>query len=97
MPLTWITVSVLFFLYWNWQAAVIAFPLGIVCGYIALRSFEELIAMRGWYKAARILAGNPNLFVRLLRERRFLHEEISAFDSDYKPQSHRDTEKIQTG
>lgn len=78
MPLTWIVVSVLFFLYWNWQAALISFPLSIFCGYVALWSLEELIAMRGWYKAARVLTRNPNLFVRLLRERRELHREISA-------------------
>lgn len=77
MPLTWIIVSVLFFIYWNWQAALVAFPLVIVCGYIALRSLEELIALRGWYNAARMLAGNPYSFVRLLRERRELHREIS--------------------
>lgn len=77
MPLTWIIVSVLFFVYWNWQAALAAFPLVIVCGYIALRSLEELIALRGWYKAARMLARNPYAFVRLLRERRELHREIS--------------------
>lgn len=81
MPLTWIVVSALFFVYWNWQAALIAFPLSIICGYVALRSLEELIAMRGWYKATRILARNPKLFVKLLRERRQLHEEIAAFET----------------
>ncbi|HEX8267372.1 MAG TPA: lysophospholipid acyltransferase family protein [Pyrinomonadaceae bacterium] len=92
MPLTWITVSVLFFLYWNWQAALISFPLSIVCGYIALRSLEELIEMRGWYNAARVLTRSPNLFVRLLRERRILHEEISAFDVINKTQRRKDAE-----
>lgn len=82
MPLTWIIVSVLFFIYWDWQSAVIAFPLSIISGYVALRSLEELIAMRGWYKATRVLARNPNLFVRLLRERRELHAEISALDAE---------------
>lgn len=77
MPLTWLAVSVLFFVYWNWQAALVSFPLVIVCGYVALRSLEELIALRGWYKAGRMLARNPYAFVRLLRERRELHREIS--------------------
>ncbi|MDQ4123625.1 MAG: lysophospholipid acyltransferase family protein [Acidobacteriota bacterium] len=85
MPLTWLAISVAAFFLWNWQAGVIAFPLAIVCGYVALRSLEELIAMRGWYKAARVLVRSPNLFVRLLRERRVLYDEITAFDAENGP------------
>lgn len=79
MPLTWLIVSVTFFFVDNWQSALISFPLTIFCGYVALRSLEEMIEMRGWYKAARILAQNPYLFVSLLQERRELHREISNF------------------
>ena len=78
MPLTWLIVSVCLLFIWNWQAALIAFPLTIICGYVALRSLEEIYEMRGWYKAARVLLKRPQLFLELLRERRFLHREISA-------------------
>jgi glycerol-3-phosphate O-acyltransferase / dihydroxyacetone phosphate acyltransferase len=82
MPLSWLAVSVVLFFTWSWQIALVAFPLAIVCGYVALRSLEELIAMRGWYKAARVLGRNPNLFIKLLRERRALHREIASFATE---------------
>ena len=79
MPLTWIAISLVVFFFWNWQAALFAFPLVIIFGYTALRSLEEMIDMRGWYKAAFVLARNPKMFIKLLRMRRLLHREIASF------------------
>jgi hypothetical protein len=79
MPLTWIVISLVVFFFWNWQAALLAFPLSIIFGYTALRSLEEMIDMRGWYKAAFVLARNPKMFIKLLRMRRLLHREIASF------------------
>jgi hypothetical protein len=78
MPVTWLAISLIIFFQWNWQAAVIAFPVSIICGYIALRSLEELYDLRGWFNAALVLLRKPQQFIRLLIERRVLHREITA-------------------
>jgi 1-acyl-sn-glycerol-3-phosphate acyltransferase len=77
MPLMWLVLTALAFFYWGWRAAVIAFPLSILCGYVALRSFEELHDMRGWFRAVLLLLGRRRLFLRLLIERRALRNELS--------------------
>jgi glycerol-3-phosphate O-acyltransferase / dihydroxyacetone phosphate acyltransferase len=77
MPLTWLVLTALAFYYWGWRAAVFAFPLSILCGYVALRSSEELHEMSGWFRAVLLLVGRRRLFLRLLIERRALRSEIS--------------------
>lgn len=76
MPLTWITIGVLAYIWLGWRAAAVAFPVAIVSGYVALRFFEELYDMRGWYKATLMLLRQRRLFLRLLLERRSLHNEM---------------------
>src|SRR5215208_2394983 len=76
MPLTWLVVSALAFARWGWQAAVVALPLSVACGYVALRSLEELYDMRGWFKAVLLLVRRRQLFLRLLIERRALRDEM---------------------
>jgi len=81
MPLTWLVVSALVFVRWGWQAAVVALPLTIICGYVALRSLEELYDMRGWFKALLLLARRRKLFLRLLIERRALQDEMRRMET----------------
>src|SRR5918997_1706771 len=38
MPLTWLGVAAWAFARWGWRAALVALPLSVVCGYVALRS-----------------------------------------------------------
>jgi glycerol-3-phosphate O-acyltransferase/dihydroxyacetone phosphate acyltransferase len=76
MPLTWVAVSFVFFLTRGWRVALIALPLTIVCGYVAMRFVEEAVDMKGWYKAVLVLLRRRRLFLRLLLERRSLHNEI---------------------
>ncbi len=52
MPLTWLALSAFAFVRWGWTAALVALPLAVLCGYVALRSLEELYDMRGWFKAS---------------------------------------------
>ena len=78
MPLTWLIIGVVLFFLTNWQIALASIPVSIVCGYVALRCLEELIEMSGWFNALFFLARHPQLFVRLLLERRALHREITA-------------------
>lgn len=76
MPLTWILATVAAYFLWGWRIALLAFPLAIVAGYTAMRSIEELYDMRGWFKAIFVLLRRRGLYLRLLIERKSLHEEI---------------------
>ena len=76
VPLTWLVVTVAALLVWDWRVAVAAFPAVILCGYIAMRTLEELYDMRGWFKATRLLVRRRGLFLRLLLERRALLHEM---------------------
>lgn len=81
MPLTWLIVSALVFVRWGWQAALVALPLSVLCGYVALRSLEELYDMRGWFKAVLLLVRRRQLFLRLLIERRALRDELRRMET----------------
>jgi glycerol-3-phosphate O-acyltransferase/dihydroxyacetone phosphate acyltransferase len=76
MPLTWIAATLAAYFLWGWRAAVPAFPLAIVAGYTAMRSMEELYDMRGWFKSIFLLLRRRGLYLRLLIERKSLHNEI---------------------
>src|SRR5688500_5605192 len=82
MPLTWLAVAGFAFARWGWQAALASLPLVILCGYVALRSLEELYDMRGWFKALLLLARRRRLFLRLLIERRALGEEMGRIETE---------------
>ena len=82
MPLTWLVVAGLTLFQWGWRAGAIAFPLSILCGYVALRCFEEAHDMRGWFRAVLLLLRRRRLFLRLLLERRALRGEISRMGGD---------------
>jgi glycerol-3-phosphate O-acyltransferase/dihydroxyacetone phosphate acyltransferase len=81
MPLTWLGVSAWAFVRWGWQAALVALPLSILCGYVALRSLEELYDMRGWFKAVLLLVRRRRLFLRMLIERQALQDELRRMDA----------------
>jgi 1-acyl-sn-glycerol-3-phosphate acyltransferase len=81
MPLTWLVVAAWAFVRWGWQASLVALPLSILCGYVALRALEELYDMRGWFKAVLLLVGRRQLFLRLLIERRALQDEIGRMET----------------
>jgi glycerol-3-phosphate O-acyltransferase / dihydroxyacetone phosphate acyltransferase len=76
MPLTWVVATVAAYFLWGWRAGLLAFPLSIVAGYVAMRSLEELYDMRGWFKAIFILLRRRGLYLRLLIERKSLHQEM---------------------
>ena len=81
MPLTWLAVSGYALARWGWTAALAALPAAVLCGYVALRSLEELYDMRGWFKALLLLARRRQLFLRLLIERRALQDEMSRLET----------------
>ncbi len=76
MPLTWLIFAGIIFCFFGWQFALLSIPLLIICGYIALRSFETLIDMKIWLKSAWFLLRQRGLFLRLLVQRETLQKEI---------------------
>jgi glycerol-3-phosphate O-acyltransferase / dihydroxyacetone phosphate acyltransferase len=76
VPLTWLAVAAWIFGRWGWQFALAALPVAALCGYAALRWAEEVYDLRGWFKAALLLARRRDFFLRLLRRRWELHREI---------------------
>src|SRR5215213_3824228 len=88
MPLTWLVVAALVFYNWRWEAALASLPVSVVCGYVALRSLEELYDMRGWFKALLLLVRRRKLFLRLLVERRALQDELARQDEPARADTH---------
>ncbi|MBA3767421.1 MAG: hypothetical protein H0W99_10605, partial [Acidobacteria bacterium] len=78
---TWIVVTLLAYAFLGWRAALLAFPVVIVCGYVAMRAVEEIYDMRGWHSAVLTLLRRRGLFLRLLLERRSLHQEIARLET----------------
>jgi 1-acyl-sn-glycerol-3-phosphate acyltransferase len=78
MPLTWLVLSVAIYGWLGWRPALASLPAAILCGYVAVRSLETLYDLRGWFRAALLLARDRRRFLRLLRERRALQREMRA-------------------
>lgn len=83
MPLTWLITALVVWYFFSWQIALLAIPLTILCGYIALRSSETLIDMTVWLKSAWLLFRQRALFLRLLVERETLQKEIGEIIEKY--------------
>ena len=81
MPLTWLAAAGLVFYYWRWEAALASIPLSVLCGYVAMRSLEELYDMRGWFRAVLLLVRRRKLFLRLLVERQALQDELARAET----------------
>ncbi len=78
MPLTWIVFSIAVYFFKGWEQALVAFPVCVFCGYIALRTWEEIEVLRGWFRSIWLFFRKRELFLELVRERRALHREMSA-------------------
>lgn len=88
MPLTWLVVAGVVFYNWRWEAALASIPVSVLCGYVAMRSLEELYDMRGWFKALLLLVRRRKLFLRLLIERQALQDELSRHDEPARADTH---------
>jgi 1-acyl-sn-glycerol-3-phosphate acyltransferase len=88
MPLTWLAVATYLFFRWRWEAALASLPLTALCGYVAMRSLEELYDMRGWFKALLLLVRRRKLFLRLLIERRALQDDLARHDEPTRADTH---------
>jgi 1-acyl-sn-glycerol-3-phosphate acyltransferase len=78
IPLTWLVSAVVLYFYFGWLVAFLSIPLSFLCGYVALRTLEEIAELRGWAKAILLFIRRREAFLRLLAERRNLFEKIKA-------------------
>ena len=81
MPLTWIITALILYFYFGWEIALISIPVSILCGYVALVSLEEFAELRGWYKAVWLFYLKRDLFVKLVMERRAIHQELEKLET----------------
>lgn len=82
MPLTWLIFAALLYFYFGWLMAVVSIPFSFLCGWVALRSLEEIGDLRGWMKAITAFFLKREKFLRLLAERRTLFEKLNKSEGE---------------
>lgn len=78
MPLTWIIAAGILAYFFNWKIALLSIPFSFLCGWVALRSLEEIEELRGWLKAITVFFLKREKFLRLLAERKVLFEQVKS-------------------
>jgi len=81
-PLTWIVVTVLFYLAFGWLAALAALIVIPFCGYVAIVFFEELDKSVAGVRVLTFFLVRRRFFVRLLAERSAIRNEIIALGKE---------------
>jgi hypothetical protein len=82
VPLTWIVVAAATYFWLGWRWSLASVPVAILCGYVAMRSLETLYDLRGWFRAALLLARRRRRLLRLLLEHRALQREMRSLAGD---------------
>jgi len=77
-PLTWIVGALLWWRFRSGIAGIIALIVTPLCGYIAVRFFEEIDRFFGSFVALALFLTRRRSFVRLLAERAAIRREILA-------------------
>lgn len=78
MPLTWLIVAGILYYFFDWKIALLSIPFSFLCGYVALRSLEEINELQGWLKAITLFFLRREKFLRLLAERKMLFEQVKS-------------------
>jgi glycerol-3-phosphate O-acyltransferase / dihydroxyacetone phosphate acyltransferase len=78
IPLSWLILAFVLYFYFGWKIAAISIPFSFLCGYIAIRTLEEIEELRGWFKAILIFFGKREKFLRLLVDRKELNKAIKS-------------------
>jgi len=84
-PLTWIVIAVASWRVAGWWVGVATLIITPLCGYIAVRFFEEIDRFFGSFVALRLFVTRRRSFVRLLAERAAIHREILALGDEAAP------------
>ena len=81
-PLTWIFLTVLGYVFFDWLVALLALAVIPFCGYLAILFFEELDKFLGGLRALAFFLTRRRFFVRLLAERNAIRGEILALGEE---------------
>jgi glycerol-3-phosphate O-acyltransferase/dihydroxyacetone phosphate acyltransferase len=81
-PLTWIAVAIVLWRLADWPAAIAGLILTPICGYVAVRFFEEIDRFFGSFVALALFVTRRRAFVRLLAERAAIHRDILALGDE---------------
>ena len=81
-PLTWIVVAVISWRLAGWLAGLSALIITPLCGYVAVRFFEEIDRFVGSFVALALFVMRRRSFVRLLAERAAIRREILALGDE---------------
>ena len=84
-PLTWIVVGAVSWRVSGWMAGVAAMIVTPLCGYVAVRFFEEIDRFFGSFVALALFVTRRRSFVRLLAERAAIHRDILALGDEAAP------------
>jgi len=77
-PLTWVLVTVVFYLMFGWIVALGALVVVPLAGYVTILFFEELDVSLGGLRVLLFFLMRRQFFVRLLAERKAIKNEILA-------------------
>ena len=78
MPLTWLIAAGILYYFFDWKIALLSIPFSFLCGYVALRSLEEINELQGWLKAITLFFLRREKFLRLLAERKMHFEQVKS-------------------
>lgn len=81
-PLTWLIVTVLFYVAFGWLVATLALMMIPVSGYIAIVFFEELDESIAGVRVLRFFLVRRRFFIRLLAERKAIRNEIISLGKE---------------
>lgn len=81
-PLTWIVAASVLWLLAGWLAGLAGLLLIPLCGYVAIRFFEEMDRFAGSFLALALFVTRRRSFVRLLAERAAIRREILALGDE---------------
>jgi len=81
-PLTWLIVGVVAYFSLGWVAAVLAVIVIPVCGYSAIRFFEQLDRSIAGLRVLTFFLVRRRFFVRLLAERKAIRNEIISLGKE---------------
>src|SRR5215510_8685467 len=81
-PLTWLVLAVVAYLTVGWLGAVVTVVVVPICGYIAIRFFEQLDRSIAGVRVLTFFLVRRRFFVRLLAERKAIKNEIISLGKE---------------
>ncbi|HEX3143326.1 MAG TPA: lysophospholipid acyltransferase family protein [Pyrinomonadaceae bacterium] len=81
-PLTWLVMALLIWKFAGWPAAIISLVGVSLCGYAAVKLFEEIDRFYGSFAALALFVLQRRSFVRMRAERSAIRQEIIALGED---------------